>query len=358
MLSRRLVLGLVAPLLVLTIFSGAPDMAAGPAMVSAEEPGLALERSCTPDTFRPDEWVAVECDQRLTNNGDSTLTDISLSIGGYNGPLPNYFFVWSERDGELQPVGTGALTFEGRDLEPGHTSVSTLVVLLRMSEGTFESELRVSVGEQLVLTRPFRFVATAGAAAPPTDLVVTEEPVAGPAGEEAVPTATFETKITNQGSSAVTQLRATVRHGEYVTFVGAEPSPSSRNPSVQLVFWDLAAFGKESLAPGESLMLRTTYGPGADYGCGSVTSGVVVEATVDGQERRYGAQSEEGATVGECRYEEEEYGSGGGVPTGFGRGGEGPAGREVDLLWAVAVLTAGGASLVGAALALRRRARA
>src|SRR4030042_1677321 len=102
MLSRRLVLGLVAPLLVLTIFSGAPDMAAGAAGGGAG------------------------------------------GAGGGAGGLP--------------PVGTGALTFEGRDLEPGHTSVSTLVVLLRMSEGTFESELRVSVGEQLVLTRPFQFV--------------------------------------------------------------------------------------------------------------------------------------------------------------------------------------------------------
>jgi hypothetical protein len=38
-------------------------------------------------------------------------------------------------------------------------------------------------------------------------------------------------------------------------------------------------------------------------------------------------------------------------------GGEGPAGREVDVLWAVAVLVTGGAPLVGVAMALRRRAR-
>ena len=70
-----------------------------------------------------------------------------------------------------------------------------------------------------------------------------------------------------------------------------------------------------------------------------VMPGVVVEAMVDGQERRYGAEAEDSATVGAC---DEIGGFGGGWPDGrcggdgFGvvgapAGGEGPAATEGDL---------------------------
>jgi len=367
-MARRLILGLVAVLLGLATLGEAPEIAAGPAAVSAEEPGLVFEHACTPDTFRPDEWVVIECVGRSTNEGPDTLTDISWSVGGtYNGSLPTYLFVWSQRSGEYVPLGTGALTYGGYDLGPGQTAETRTVLLLRMSEGTFETELDLSVAGREVLTKTIQFVARAEAAEPPRDLLVTKELVGGPAGEEAMPTATYETKITNEGSTAVTQLTLTDRYGEYLALVSADPTPVSEKAAFELASWDLASFGKESLAPGESLVLRTTYGPAQGSDCGYVTSGVVVEATVDGQERRYGARAEEEATVGECDFEWMPDGQGEGeyIPVGGGgggtmvppSGGEGPAGREVDVLWAVAVLAAGGASLVGAALALRRRAR-
>ena len=169
-----------------------------------------------------------------------------------------------------------------------------------MSEGTFTTEAVLSAGGRQGLARPIRFVATKDAADPPAGLVVTEELVGGPTDGEAVPTATYETKITNRGSSAVTKLAVTDRYDEYASFVGGEPAPSTRNPEVQLASWDLAAFGKDSLAPGESLVLRTTYGPGSGSDCSDVTPGIVVEAMVDGQERLYGARAEDSATVGKC----------------------------------------------------------
>ena len=217
-----------------------------------------------------------------------------------------------------------------------------------------------------MLTEPIRFVARADAADPPRDLLVTNEIVGGPAGEEAAPIATYETTITNQGSSAVTELRVIDRYAEYLTFVGSEPAPSTQNPAVQIASWDLASFGKDSLAPGESLVLRTTYGPAQGSDCGYVTSGVVVEATVDGQERRYGARADDEAMVGDCNHEDRPGGQGGGEDMPLGRGGgpviaastgEGPTPSGGDAGWTATVLAAGGASLVGAALALRRRAR-
>ena len=300
------------------------------------------------------------------------------------GSLPDYFFVWSKRDGEFQRVGIGGLVFGGYYLRPGQTVETRTVLLLRMSEGAFETELELSAGEREVMTKPIRFVVTAEAADPPGDLLVTKELVGGPAGEEAAPTATYETKIMNQGSSAVSQLTVADRYGEHFTrmtadpeeepnvyllskrpiLVSAEPAPSNENPSVQLASWDLAAFGKESLAPGESLVLRTTYGPGESDDCGDVIPGVVVEATVDGVEQRYGARAED-VTVGTCRAGNR---PGAAIPGGEGSGsavgavappsgGEGPAAAEGDVLWAAFVLAGGGGALVAAALALRRRSR-
>jgi hypothetical protein len=330
--------------------------------------------------------VVIECVGRSTNEGPDTLTDISWSVGGtYNGSLPTYLFVWSQRSGEYVPLGTGALTYGGYDLGPGQTAETRTVLLLRMSEGTFETELDLSVAGREVLTKTIQFVARAEAAEPPRDLLVTKELVGGPAGEEAMPTATYETKITNEGSTAVTQLTLTDRYGEYLALVSADPTPVSEKAAFELASWDLASFGKESLAPGESLVLRTTYGPAQGSDCGYVTSGVVVEAVVGGQRQFYGAHPDpdQWAMVGDCQGENRPGGGDGGAGVGDGQGGGG-GGYEVPpeampipprppatglargdegptpaggYAWWAAALAAGGASLVGAAMVLRRRAR-
>ncbi|MCJ7831192.1 MAG: hypothetical protein MUP86_01535, partial [Dehalococcoidia bacterium] len=64
----------VAPMLLV----GAPRAATGPAPVSAEELGLTFEDVCTPDTFRPNEWVVIVCDIRLANEGHDPLSRISV----------------------------------------------------------------------------------------------------------------------------------------------------------------------------------------------------------------------------------------------------------------------------------------
>jgi hypothetical protein len=96
--------------------------------------------------------------------------------------------------------------------------------------------------------------------------------------------------------------------------------------------------------------------------------GVVVEAMVNGQEQRYGAEAEDSANVGECDYEGNIGGGRGGGEMGVGgggfgvvgapAGGEGPAAPEGDVSWAAAVvLGAGGLGLVGAARLMRKRSR-
>ncbi|MBE3111127.1 MAG: hypothetical protein IMZ46_11565, partial [Acidobacteria bacterium] len=128
-----------------------------------------------------------------------------------------------------------------------------------------------------------------------------------------------------------------------------------------LYTWDLASFGRESLPPGESLVLRMSYAPAADYDCASVDTGTIVEATVDGKTERYGVRPDEQPQLGECRSIDDEEGSfvpgGRGGPVGFGRGGEGPGDSTFDLTWAAMCLAAGGAALVALATLVRRKVR-
>jgi hypothetical protein len=107
---------------------------------------------------------------------------------------------------------------------------------------------------------------------------------------DGVASATYGTIVVNRGSSAITELKVTNRYSDPAVLVEAEPAPASEKAAFDLATWDLASFGKESLAPGESFVLATTYGHASEGGCGYVTSGVVVEAVVGSERQLYGAR--------------------------------------------------------------------
>jgi hypothetical protein len=373
-----LVAVVAAPLLLMA----APRTGDGPAPVSAEELGLTFENTCTPDTFRPNEWVVVECDSRLANEGEDPLVNTMARIGSPRGVTPDYFWMWYMLNGEFTPISGSALSIgrEGGVLEPGQSAESRLVVLLRMpGEGTYESDLTLSVGQQDVLTQPIRYTATAEAAAPPAGLEVAHWLMSEQVDGDGVASATYGTIVVNRGSSPITELKVTNRYSDPAVLVEAEPAPASEKAAFDLATWDLASFGKESLAPGESFVLATTYGHASEGGCGYVTSGVVVEAVVDGERQLYGARPdpEEWAMVGDCQDEDRPGGGDGGASVGDGQGGgegipgggdggppvaapatgEGMAPQGGYAGWAMAFLAAGGASLVGAAQVMRRRSR-
>ena len=376
MLRRRLILGLVAALFALTALGGAPRAAAGPAAVSAEELGLTFEDVCTPDTFRPNEWVVIVCDIRLANEGHDPLSRISVRIGSSKGVTPDYFWMWYTINGDFVSVEGSALSF-GRAigiLEPGEVSIARLVGLVRMpEEGTTDLYEMVSVGRQDVLPFAMRLTATATAAAPSGGLLVTKRLASQQTDSYGMASATYVTTVTNQGSGPIRELKVTDRYSDPVVLMAAEPAPVGEKAAFELAFWDLASFGKDSLAPGESLVLKTTYGHVSDDGCGSAAGGVMVEATVGGQKQFYGVRPDPGewAEVGDCQGENRPGGGddGTGVPDGQG---EGAAGYEVPpeampiLLRLPATglalgdegpTPAGGYAWWAAALALRRRAR-
>lgn len=356
-----------------TVVDGDADFlvtrALGPSAPAA--PGaLSFEHACTPDTFRPDEWVVVDCVSRMTNKGDTTLVPY-ISVNAGTGTVPGYYFFSAERNGQPLPIQTGGLRFPAAELAAGETAVTRVLVLLMMSEGTYESSVDLNVNEDVVAKAPLHFTASPAAQDPPRDLEVTREliakkievadtPIANPPHDGF---ATYETTITNRGSQPISDLRVDARLGE-VASMDSGPAPAEQDSTHGFASWELSSFGKESLQPGESLVLRTTYRPSGEDSCGTIDTAAVVEATVGGETQRY-AVGESWETVGYCV-----SGGGGcgvcggevptdanGMPLAFGSGGDGPDGDAFDIVWAAACLAAGGAALIGIALAVRRRVR-
>ena len=70
-----------------------------------------------------------------------------------------------EEDGEFVPLGVSALGFEAREMKPGQTIATRMLVLLRMRAGTYEADLEiVSAQGEVVLRSPIRYTASADAA--------------------------------------------------------------------------------------------------------------------------------------------------------------------------------------------------
>ena len=291
-----------------------------------------------------------------------------LNILSVNGPIPLYFFVSLLVDGDNVPIGSGQLGFEVPPLAPGASSTSHLIVLLKMTQGTWSGRDSVMAGDEEVGTLNLQLTADPHATAPSQDLLVTKKLVQGPPSNETQPQIdVYETKVTNQSSSTITDLTLTERP-DYYGSAESDPSPATHDAALELVTWNLASFGKDSLAPGESLVLRQTYPLSEESGCLPGSSSVVVEATVAGNLERVGARADEeysgqclltgnsGSGLGEGAAIPPNTGPGD-MPIGFGTGGEGPGDSSFDLLWSATFLAASGATLVALAAFARRKAR-
>jgi len=319
---------------------------------------ISFEVACTPDTFRADEWTVVECVSQIRNQGETTLIPY-VTIDAGNGPIPQYFFVSAEQYGFRVPVSTAGLRFRATELVAGRVVTTRVIALLKMSEGTYESNLDVNVAGEVVATAPLRFTASTGAEAPPTGIEVTRRLVEMTAETRSGPApaqpedgrAEYETVITNNSQQTVSALAITIRL-DRTLLLSSVPSAPDEDFQNGLFTWDLPMFGKESLAPGESLVLKTAYSPETKGWCESIATAGVVEATVDGDTQRY-AVPEEWEAVGYCPG----GGGGGDFPSALAQGGEGQAGRACDVLWAATCLAAGGMTLVGLATLVRKRAR-
>ncbi len=317
---------------------------------------VSLDVTCSPDMFQPNTWVVLVCTTRVTNNGENAVPSGTLNVGSESGPIPEYYWVSNVRNGQYVPVSTGDLVFDTKPLQPGETFEFTLTGLDRMSEGTWRGNDTLIIGGEEVVRIPLKLVGYGNATTPAEHLDVTTTLVnGGPDEMTPLPSAIYETEISNRGSNPVTALTVTERIDD-LNLVDAAPGSSSRNNDVNLVSWDLASFGKDSLAPGESLVLRTTYGPVDTSVCIGVSAALVVEAHFGGTTERYGLRPSDSALLGDCSFEEGIPGGRGG-PTAFGQGGEGPAEATFDFIWTAAFLAAAGAGLVAAAFVARRRLR-
>jgi hypothetical protein len=274
---------------------------------------LSLDEKCSPTTFRPDEWIVLDCIQRVTNNGSEAAAGAYTMVNSFQGNTPSYLNVWSRRGGKYLSLEPGSTTYPPFDVGPGETSETETAVLMKMPRGTFTFELGVFVNDEMLTSQTVTLDAEPGAADPPTDVVIAE-PVVSVASDGT--SGVFETRITNKGSSTITDLTLTDRLAEG-TLVSEEPEPSTRLSDVSLMQWGLASFGKTSLAPGESLLLETTYGQEDGRGCGYAVLGLVVQAKVGAEERLYGSEVQQ--SWGNCPA----GGQGGGEPVPPPSGGQG-----------------------------------
>jgi len=266
---------------------------------SAETSPLKIEETCSPHVFRPSEWTLHECLIHLTNVGDTPLSNLSSVWASSSGVNPDYYFVLYQVDGQPRPIDPTGLSFgTGGTLQPGQSSDVRLDVLLRMpSEGIYDGEWHVEADGNVVAdSPPVHYEARADAADPPTGVAISQ------VGEQKGASAVFDTTITNNSPSAISQLTVTEHYGLSATPARAQFNPSESLPDANLMKWDLASLGVQSLAPGESLKLSTTYA--TDDPSSPVQSGVMVEASVDGKQQLYGSSGVASAYVPELKIEE------------------------------------------------------
>lgn len=295
--------------------------------VEAAPARIRIEHQCAPSVMRPGEWTAVECITRYINESDQAgPAGRVLIVPATTGPVVETFFIQVRRDGELLPVGTSPTSFEAEGLAPKQTVETRATLLMNIqTEGESRSELRlVSREGQVAASTPLVFVGDEQAADPPKELSASRRfmVVQGPEGGHR---ALYVVTVTNASTHGVTALTITARHDGPAALIEADPAASSQNALAGLTTWDLSSFGKDSLAPGESLTLRAAYGLSEEPGCGSVTAAAVVKATVGGQEKSYAVGPMNSGWFGECRPPEPpptpvDGGDGaGGPPEGTGR---------------------------------------
>jgi uncharacterized repeat protein (TIGR01451 family) len=329
---------------------------------SAEKHRLDIDRACSPEVFRPNEWVVFECVVHLTNTGRTPIENLRAGVAGATGLIPDSFRILYSVDGKLMPQSPTDIGVGGQGiLQPGQTVEARLVTLLWMdSVGKYEGDWRVWSGDEVLAMMPVTYESRIGAAELPKDLLVTRKLLSAQPGQTAV----YETTITNQGSSAVTDLTVTERYNPEAEFVESEPPAASQQADVQIATWELNSFGKQSLVRGGSITLTTTYADPFPSSCDSVPyiiqTGAMMETTVDGKVQRYGARTLDVA-AGLCAGD----GSAEVVLTPVPYSpvvvapvtGEGADGATFDVVWTAAFLAAAGAGLVSAALVVRRRGR-
>lgn len=315
---------------------------------SLQPPDLKIDETCSPNVFRPNEWTLHECLIDLTNTGDTPLSNLSGDYVSGSGVIPDHYFILYEVDGQPRPIDPTGLSFGNSDtLQPGQTFDVRLDVLLRMpSVGVYDGEWPVEVDGVIVPgTPPNHYEARADAADPLTGLKV--EQVNHELDASSV---LFDTTITNNSSSAITQLAITEHYGPDQELKETQFTPSESDPDEGLLEWDLASLGVQSLAPGESLKFSTTYSTSG----GAVESGVMVEATVDGKQQLYGVSSQnscDGCGIGAVG-DVPSVGPAAALPPNTG---EGPSDARIPTLWEI--LAGAGLALSGVALVARRRVR-
>ncbi len=316
---------------------------------------LPFTYTCTPDSFRPGIWVPVECDFEITNNGPAPVEGVEPFMSAFAGEVvPRTFAISETANGQLISLDEVPAQY-GQTLQPGETlRLVDLSLWLFDGEGDGNASWIVNAGGKRIAAGQFPYHASADASQP-QDLEVTRNVM----GNEDTKL-WYRTTVTNRGSSAISDLRLTERYsgtGDFQTFV---PPPTNEQADFGLATLDLSAFGKSSLAPGESASVETWYIPPLhDDGCPFVDAGMLVEATVSGSVERYGARTQVNPlAIQPCNPPADDStagtdGRGGSPAASLTTAGQGPSSSRSGPLFAAEALAATSAIVLSAAATIR-----
>ncbi len=330
---KPLALGIILALGLLT---------AGSSPAAGQRSRLEVVMTCSPEVFRPEEWVAFECVARLTNTSDTPIEHIRAGVVSSKGAIPESFRILYRINGVPKDPETVG---ENGALQPGQTDEFRLVTLLRMnSEGAYEGDWRVWSDEEVLAAMPIRYEARLGAADPPQTIEVIQIPVPRLTGGHL----TYQTTITNHSETSVTDVRLFERYGEGVKLVSSEPA-GSQDPRDQY----LLTIPIRSLAPGQTTSVRTDYEAEHFGDCPYVESAVLVEAIISGDTELFAARTENEAICTETLLPSSAAGH---APLSAPPvAGAGPTGDAIDSSWLAVSLLVGGVGLIGTAFVIRRR---
>lgn len=273
---------------------------------------VTLETGCTPEAVRPAEFALVSCTATVTNTADDVIHGARIQLLPPSQLRITFPYHFDQRlDGALLSNQTNGVNVSLEDIAPSQSrTLEIRFIAAPEVEGEYGLEFQVSGAGQVTGDRIARFAASADASEPATaldiELVLMDQltPLPPPLEflDAPLPQARYELRITNRSQDAIDSLTATMRFQEGRTTVIGPPPSGLEDLPLGLVTWDLAAFGRTSLAPGEvvTTVVDFSWRPGE---CSYVAPLAIVESAAGASV----APPTPGVPIGTCEVVDDQH---------------------------------------------------
>lgn len=252
-------------------------------------PALALDAACSPDAIRPDETALVTCSAIITNSGDAVASSPDLVVGSLAEGL--LWIVFSPFDLTLDGQAVAVSRYQSRlplpDLMPGQTveARGRFIVPARQSEGAYDTMMSLVLNEETVDSAVLRIDVDVDAVHPPANLAISKSILTELDDPLAVPeTVEYEFVVANVSDVMINNVAVLDKYSESVVPVATDPLAANVNETTHIITWEVG-----SLAPGEEVRVRATFGP--LFECSIAFNDMVVTAQSDDGLEEYATRS-------------------------------------------------------------------